>query len=146
MNLCCPIIVMQYSPQEKYPEFQTREKTEASLDYIRCLRELNDIYGIDTAKEYARYVESFSQLQTGSQLTYQDVCTILQFVGEEKKLSAYDILSDTITQAESVKKFMENASDDLDDSGELTLGYSQDALTDAERLLKEMLKKDKCES
>ncbi len=141
-----PYIVMQYSPQEKCPEYQTKKKSEASLDYVRFLRELNDIYGIDTSKEYIRYVESFTQLPVGNQLTYKDVCIILQFVGEEKKLSSYDILNDAITQEELAKKLMGNAGNELDDSREITLGYSQDVLMDAERLLKEMLKKDKYES
>lgn len=133
-----PYLVMQYSPQERLPEKVSNKQREASLDYMRFLRELNAVYGVDTSKEYARYVESFAQTQS-EMVTYSDVCAILHYVGESKDTSSYDVLEDALEQmAESssnnrtrtvIEYILDNDATD----------FSPEAFEDAERMLKEML-------
>lgn len=133
-----PYLVMQYSPQERLPEKVSNKQREASLDYMRFLRELNAVYGVDTSKEYARYVESFTQTQS-EMVTYSDVCAILHYVGESKDTSSYDVLEDALEQmAESssnnrtrtvIEYILDNDATD----------FSPEAFEDAERMLKEML-------
>lgn len=133
-----PYLVMQYSPQERLPEKVSNKQREASLDYMRFLRELNAVYGVDTSKEYARYVESFTQAQS-EMATYSDVCAILHYVGESKDTSSYDVLEDALEQmADSssnnrtrtvIEYILDNDATD----------FSPEAFEDAERMLKEML-------
>ena len=99
-----PYLVMQYSPHERLPEKVSHKQREASLDYMLFLRELNDVHGVDTTKEYIRYTESFAQAQSKN-ATYSDVCASLHFVTEAKDTSSYDVLEDALEQ-------MANASDD----------------------------------
>ena len=133
-----PYLVMQYSPQERLPEKVSNKQREASLDYMRFLRELNAVYGVDTSKEYARYVESFTQAQS-EMATYSDVCAILHYVGESKDTSSYDVLEDALEQmADSssnnrtrtvIEYILDNDATD----------FSPEAFEDAEKMLKEML-------
>ena len=133
-----PYLVMQYSPQERLPEKVSNKQREASLDYMRFLRELNAVYGVDTSKEYARYVESFTQAQS-EMATYSDVCAILHYVGESKDTSSYDVLEDALEQmADSssnnrtrtvIEYILDNDATD----------FSPEAFEDAERMLKEVL-------
>lgn len=136
-----PYLVMQYSPQERLPEKVSNKQREASLDYMRFLRELNTVYGVDTSKEYARYVESFTQLQD-TNFSYTDVCTILHFVGEQGEMSSYDILADAMDQEYLVLKPMESFNPVSTEETDFLLQYSEDAFMDAEQLLNEMLKRD----
>lgn len=137
-----PYTVMEYSPQEKRHENNLPKQGEVSQDYIQILREVQAFYGIDTSKEYIRYVESFAQTQGSRGWTYSDVCKFLQFVGETKDQSSYDILSDALTQEELTKRIFQISSSN-DYESESILGFSPDVLLDAERLLNEMLKRDK---
>lgn len=134
-----PDVVMQYSPQEKMPDQKTKRKNEASLDYLRILREINSIYGIDTTKEYTRYIESFAQAQN-NKLTYSDTCAILHYVGEQKTVSSYDILEDAIEQEEKSHNDIHNRIVIPPVLGNDTLSFSPEAYEDAELLLKEMLR------
>lgn len=134
-----PYLVMQYSPQERLPEKVSNKQREASLDYMRFLRELNAVYGVDTSKEYARYVESFTQTQS-EMATYSDVCAILHYVGESKDTSSYDVLEDALEQmADSssnnrtrtvIEYILDNDATD----------FSPEAFENAELMLKEMLR------
>lgn len=134
-----PQLIMQYSPQERLPERVSNKRKDVSLDYIRFLRELNTVYGVDTSKEYARYVESFAQTQS-SDLTYTDVCAILHFVGESQGVSSYDVLEDALDQMVDSRKVVQNRSliEYMLDND--TKDYSPEAFEDAELLLKEMLR------
>lgn len=135
-----PYAVMEYSPQERMTEYKASKQSEASLDYIRFLREVQSIYGIDTSREYTRYVDSFTQAQGQRGLSYLDVCALLQYIGESSDQSSYDILSDALAQEELTKN-IGNFGTVVDPADDLPLGYSPEVLMDAERLLKEMLKK-----
>ena len=133
-----PYLVMQYSPQERLPEKVSNKQREASLDYMRFLRELNAVYGVDTSKEYARYVESFTQAQS-EMATYSDVCAILHYVGESKDTSSYDVLEDALEQmadSSSNNRTRTVIEYILDND---TTDFSLEAFEDAERMLKEML-------
>ena len=134
-----PYAIMEYSPQEQMPEYKATRQSEASQDYIRFLREVNSIYGIDTSAEYSRYIDSFTQALGPCRLSYLDVCTLLQYIGEPTDQSSYDVLNDALAQEELTKNIGNiGSADSVDD---LPLGYSPEVLMDAERLLKEMLKK-----
>ena len=133
-----PYLVMQYSPQERLPEKVSNKQREASLDYMRFLRELNAVYGVDTSKEYARYVESFTQAQS-EMATYSDVCAILHYVGESKDTSSYDVLEDALekmTESSSNNRTRTVIEYILDNDA---TDFSPEAFEDAERMLKEML-------
>jgi len=79
-------------------------------------------------------------------VTYSDVCAILHYVGESKDTSSYDVLEDALEQmAESssnnrtrtvIEYILDNDATD----------FSPEAFEDAERMLKEMLRKRKSES
>lgn len=134
-----PYAIIDYSPQEQLPEYKVTKQSEASQDYIRFLREVNSIYGIDTSTEYSRYIDSFTQALGPCGLSYLDVCTLLQYIGEPTDRSSYDVLTDAMAQEELTKNIGTiGSADSVDD---LPLGYSPEVLMDAERLLKEMLKK-----
>lgn len=133
-----PYLVMQYSPQERLPEKVSNKQREASLDYMRFLRELNAVYGVDTSKEYARYVESFTQAQS-EMMTYSDVCAILHFVGESKDTSSYDVLEDALEQmADSSANNRTRTVIEYIIDNDMT-DFSPEAFEDAEKMLKEML-------
>lgn len=133
-----PYLVMQYSPQERLPEKVSNKQREASLDYMRFLRELNSVYGVDTSKEYARYVESFTQAQS-EMVTYSDVCAILHYVGESKETSSYDVLEDALEQMadSSINNRTRTVIEYIIDN-DMT-DFSPEAFEDAEKMLKEML-------
>lgn len=134
-----PYLVMQYSPQERLPEKVSNKQREASLDYMRFLRELNAVYGVDTSKEYARYVESFTQAQSET-VTYSDVCAILHFVGESKDTSSYDVLEDALEQmADSSANNRTRTVIEYIIDNDMT-DFSPEAFEDAELMLKEMLR------
>ena len=134
-----PYLVMQYSPQERLPEKVSNKQREASLDYMRFLRELNAVYGVDTSKEYARYVESFTQAQSET-VTYSDVCAILHFVGESKDTSSYDVLEDALEQmADSSTNNRTRTVIEYIIDNDMT-DFSPEAFEDAELMLKEMLR------
>lgn len=137
-----PYIVMQYSPQERRPGENELQRNEASSDYLRFLHEMNSIYGVDVSKEYARYLESFAQLQD-CQMTYSDACTILHLIGKDVAVSTYDILDDALYQEGLALGTDESLDYPIDDDGDRLLEFSQDILMDAEQLLNEMLKRDK---
>ena len=133
-----PYLVMQYSPQERLPEKVSNKQREASLDYMRFLRELNAVYGVDTSKEYARYIESFTQAQSET-ATYSDVCAILHYVGESKDTSSYDVLEDALeqmTESSSNNRTRTVIEYILDNDA---TDFSPEAFEDAEKMLKEML-------
>ena len=133
-----PYLIMQYSPQERLPEKVSNKQREASLDYMRFLRELNAVYGVDTSKEYARYVESFTQAQS-EMMTYSDVCAILHFVGESKDTSSYDVLEDALEQmADSSANNRTRTVIEYIIDNDMT-DFSPEAFEDAEKMLKEML-------
>lgn len=134
-----PYLIMQYSPQERLPEKVSNKQHEASLDYMRFLRELNAVYGVDTSKEYARYVESFTQAQNNN-ATYADVCAILHFVGEAKDTSSYDVLEDALEQMadSSNSNHTRNVIEYILDND--ATDFSPEAFEDAEKMLKEMLR------
>ena len=134
-----PYLVMQYSPQERLPEKVSNKQREASLDYMRFLRELNAVYGVDTSKEYARYVESFTQAQS-EMATYSDVCAILHYVGESKDTSSYDVLEDALeqmTESSSNNRTRTVIEYILDNDA---TDFSPEAFENAELMLKEMLR------
>lgn len=134
-----PYLVMQYSPQERLPEKVSNKQREASLDYMRFLRELNAVYGVDTSKEYARYIESFTQAQS-EMATYSDVCAILHYVGESKDTSSYDVLEDALeqmTESSSNNRTRTVIEYILDNDA---TDFSPEAFENAELMLKEMLR------
>lgn len=133
-----PYLVMQYSPQERLPEKVSNKQREASLDYMRFLRELSAVYGVDTSKEYARYVASFTQEQS-EMVTYSDVCAILHYVGESKDTSSYDVLEDALEQmADSSSNNRTRTVIEYIIDNDMT-DFSPEAFEDAEKMLKEML-------
>lgn len=136
-----PYLVMQYSPQERLPEKVSNKQREASLDYMRFLRELNAVYGVDTSREYARYVESFTQAQN-NEITYTDACTILCFVAERDDVSSYDILDDALEQDKATYSWHEQPEPVSSFDDEDLLGYSEDAFLDAEKLLAELINRN----
>lgn len=139
-----PDVVMQYSPQEKTHMYDEPTLKEVSTDYIRILREMNSIYGVDTTQEHSRYIESFAQ-KKACHTTYKEVCTILQFVGCISSITSYDILDDAMLQEQQkMRSEMTQANSNSESNNALdTLQqYSDEALLDAEVLLHEMLKKE----
>ena len=139
-----PNIVMQYSPQEKTYMYDEPTLKEASADYIRILQEMNSIYGVDTTQECSRYIESFTR-ERNHDITYKEVCAILQLVGKISSISSYDILDDAILQEQQstdTEITQTNSSSDSNTRFDILQQYSEAALLDAELLLQEMLNKE----
>lgn len=137
-----PQLIISSSPQEQYEE-RICDSTHINPDYLSFLDEFESFYGVDTSLEKARFFnDALVQQVSGN---YKTVCEELKTIVEDNSISSYEDL-DAAEAAEEKTRHVQVPNSNEGESRALDepiLGFSKEAFSDAERMLKEMLRKNK---
>lgn len=136
-----PWLVMEYSPQERGGAGARQAGMKPDPDYLRFLKEFSSFYGVDTMREYERYVSQFEQRRP-YRITYRDAVEVLSGITGEKGMSSYETL-DAAVEAEGDCGLAQTAAENVDaepaPAEDSAREFSPEAFLNADVMLDEML-------
>lgn len=135
-------LIISSSPQEQYEE-RNYDPTHINPDDLSFSDEIESFYGMDTLLEKAHFFNDAPVQQVS--VNYKTACEELKTIVEDNSISLYEDL-DAAEAAEEKNRHVQGSISNEGESRTLDepiLGFSKEAFSNAEQMLKEMLGKDK---